>query len=114
MYVLIYLYNYCIIVAGRNPEKAVKYLSKACDSFNNVNACYNLAVLFKLGKYMHVLYMYVLHVLGYIYIYVGDVGVDKDLEKHEHYKNITLREQKNQGLDLSARKSGKNGDYSAW
>ena len=35
----------------RNPKRSEEYLLKACDKYNNINACYNLAVLYKNGKY---------------------------------------------------------------
>ncbi len=37
-------------IAKRDPQRALSLLHKACDSFNNVNACYNLGVLYKNGK----------------------------------------------------------------
>lgn len=41
---------------ARDPPKAVGFLTKACDQCNNINACYNLAVLLKNGKFARLLH----------------------------------------------------------
>ena len=46
----------------RNPKKSEEYLLKACDKYNNINACYNLAVLYKNGI-NNCLYCILLHPL---------------------------------------------------
>lgn len=52
--------------AERNPKLAIDYFERSCKS-NHAPSCYNLAVLYR----------------------NGDIGVDKDTEKFEHYKDIT-------------------------
>ena len=69
LYISIYiLYLWYIDDIKRNPVKSEEYLVKACDKYSNINACYNLAVLYKNGNYTRWWICFILSYYEYIYI----------------------------------------------
>lgn len=70
---------------ARSAKKAEEVLTRACDKLNNINACYNLAVLYRLG----------------------DIDFPPDPAKQQTYQAKTAELSKTQNIDLKERLKNK-------